>query len=32
MLSESLNASIISQEKKIDGTNKFELVTRLILK
>ena len=32
MLSESRNATIISQEKQVDGADKFELTTWLILK
>ena len=32
MLSGSRNATIIPQEKQIDGANKFELITWLVLK
>jgi hypothetical protein len=32
MLSGSRNATIIPQEKQLDGANKFELITWLVLK
>jgi hypothetical protein len=32
MLTGSRNATIVPQEKQVDGANKFELITWLILK